>query len=310
MPPPPSFPTPDAFRTGCMTFDLPSARLETSFLRGHEDSRTLVVWFHAALDRPAMAIPVFVGASAAYSGLAHQIAVADPTHDRNENIRAGWYMGDMDFDAQSEISTFFRNLRKALNIERMIYVGASSGGFAALHFSLLDDGSCALALQPQVNAGAYFYFLKYVSLAWPGHSIEQVGAARCVDLNKRYQNGFRNTVIYLQSTADNEHFLGHMMPFFSAAAKAGGKAGGLISHVDYWGQLGHAPIPPNVVDLWLRSAITAPSLSAEDILQTCHTLRQQQQRITASPATERPAKALDPAQIALADRIRAFQLGQ
>lgn len=211
----------------------------------------------------------------AYAGWAHQITLRDATLELHPDLRLGWYIGGPHNDLQIELRRFFSSLRATLDLDRIIYIGSSGGGFASLYYSRYDDKSCAIAIEPETDARKYYYFSEFSKLAWPGIPSAGVARARALDLCARYNESFLNTVIYIQNAANQKHLKNHTLPFVMAANS--GSGANLICHSDYWGSADYGTIPATVTSLWLKAALTAPSLRSGDILQAFYKAREERQ---------------------------------
>jgi hypothetical protein len=261
------------FKEGRLDFDLSNCRLPVKFLRAKNSSSLLIVWFHGAVDRIRLKLPAFSGPEKGFSQVAHQVAVSDPTLSRHSDLSNAWYIGDEELNAQKELIAFFAELTLALGVSRTIFVGGSGGGFASLYFSLMQEGSCAIAVQPQTNIKYFSYSQKYLEHCWSAKTLLQIDSRVCTDLCKAYSLGFKNTIIYIQSVADERHFRSHLTPFQHAIRRR--SSGTAVFHVDFWGSFGHAPVPQSVVTPWIQAALVAQTLCAEDILLNYHAIRRE-----------------------------------
>ncbi len=261
-----------SFAAGKLDFALSEGTVATKFRRAPSQNAPLLIWFHGAVDRQRRTLPVFAGPVKTFAQSAHQLAVCDPTLQRHDVLRNGWYVGDDRLNVQAELTTFFARVAQVLGASRVIYVGSSGGGFASLYFSSRHAGSCAIVMQPQTNLSYFPYWRTYLKLCWPGKALADLQETVCTDVCTRYAKGFRNTVIYIQGIADQGHFRNHLSPFQFAIREHADSAA--IFHVDFWGETGHAVVPHPVVHSWIRSALVAPTLGMVDLLETRHRLRQ------------------------------------
>lgn len=261
-----------SFLAGRLDFALSEGTVATKFRRAPNPGAPLLIWFHGAVDRERRTLPVFSGPVKNFAQTAHQLAVCDPTLQRHETLRNGWYVGDERLNVQAELSEFFAQVARVLQTRRVIYFGGSGGGFASLYFSSRHADSCAIVVQPQTNLAYFPYSRTYLKLCWSGKTFPDLQDTVCTDVCRHYANGFRNAIVYIQGIADQAHFRNHLSPFqYAIREHADGAA---IFQVDFWGETGHAAVPQPVVHAWIETALVAPTLDMVDLLQTHHRVRQ------------------------------------
>lgn len=302
-----------SFQEGKLEFSLSEGTVTTRFQRARSPAAPLLVWLHGAVDRQRRSLPVFSGPVKDFAHAAHQLAVCDPTLQRHETLRNGWYVGDERLNVQAELCDFFARAAHVLDAKRVVYLGGSGGGFASLYFSSKHANSCAVVVQPQTNLKYFPYSRRYLKLCWPGKALSDLRGTVCTDLCRHYAKGFRNAVVYIQGIADDAHFRDHFGPFQYAIRECTDSAA--IFHVDYWGEAGHAAVPQPVVHSWIRAAILASTLSMVDLLETHYRVRQgattQRAQLRKGVGDDSgPAKPLPAADVLIADRLRDFQLAR
>ena len=290
---------------GRIDFLLPETILETRYVNATADTDSLIVWFNASINRAAKPIPAFTGMLSRFRKVAHQICIADPVLHRHPELRHSWYIGDQAVDLQTAVSSFLKSLAAKLGVSRTILVGGSAGGFAALFHALHLPDSCAVALQPQTNISRHVYFKTYLQTCWGEQAQAALEARAVTDLCDAYGRGGGANVVYLQGMGDHVHYWNHCLPFMEAVNRAAPEKA--IFHVDFWGQFGHASIPPEVVTRWLQATLTAKTLASRDILTAYHRLGQGHQPAPAPALVPVPVpvpKSHRPEDIAIANRIR------
>ncbi|WP_152345673.1 hypothetical protein [Brevibacterium sp. CFH 10365] len=258
---------------------LNGADIHFKFIRAPFDNAPLVIRFHGAVKRDLRSLPAFQGNLKSFNSSAHQISISDPTMMAREGFSCAWYAGHEELDVQGALVQFIGSLRTALAPKRVVYLGSSAGGFAALYCSYFDPGSVALVMVPQTNLQRHFApraVSLYLEKCWSGRSLEEVGEVACTDVTSLYEKGFDNTVVYVQSQGDFKHSALQLTPFMSACYNTGEpEQEKLIVQSDYWGKPGHGgAVPMEGYSTWLRAAISAPSTGLEDLLETSATFRQ------------------------------------
>lgn len=141
-------------RDGIHQIALSDGRYFDLLLRGVRGKyKDLPVFFNGAVVRENTKPPYFSGSNVAVAASVPVIAVADPTLNLSSELGIGWYTGGIgsEFDsALVNVLSFLRNETTA----RLVMVGGSAGGYAALRFGTLLNES-ALVWNPQID------FLKY-----------------------------------------------------------------------------------------------------------------------------------------------------
>lgn len=176
---------------------------------------TTIVFFHAAITKVVKRYPVFSGTSFSEDLKANRLFVSDPSLYIDLRLKLGWYAGNIKQpnlqDALTKIISRFVRPK-----DRLIFFGASGGGFASLYYSSEFPGSIAVPVNPQTIIGSYVPAIvgRYLDYAWDGLEIEQLPA--CTDVREIYRNPVGNSIIYVQNTGDTQHMDNHYTPFMDA----------------------------------------------------------------------------------------------
>lgn len=204
--------------------------------------------------------------------------ISDPSLLVN-NLRSSWYTGHDGFETQKILTKILQSIIQQGGFKRVVFFGASAGGFASLYFSSLFEGSIAVVLQPQTDIRSHLSYYsnnfelyeRYFRTLWPSAlPSEEWSQKACVNLCDWYSIKRNNSVIYIQSTGDYRHVKTQMVPFLSAVASTG--SWNVITSVGYWGELGHKRIPREHYYPWLQASFSSPSIDISDILTTHHNL--------------------------------------
>jgi hypothetical protein len=117
----------------------------------NRNSATTVVTFHAEiLDRTVSKLPVFDDQVAPPSGT-NVILISDPSLHCDPTMPTAWFAGRQGCPVQDSLLLILRDLNEALGNTRLIFTGATSGGFAALYFSYHFPLSLCVAWDPDVR---------------------------------------------------------------------------------------------------------------------------------------------------------------
>lgn len=276
------------------------------YRRGSND--IMIILFHGALNQHIRPYPYFPSFLPDLKNC-HQISIADSTLEINEAIKSGWYIGGADMPLQQQLPHLLNKLFDLAGTTKRIYIGGSSGGFAALYNSLLDPGSICIAVNPQTDLNLYNLrstgnYLKY---AWPKiNSISEVDHNIVCDLPKAYSKGYGNMIIYLQSIGDYLHYLNQLPRFFESAIKSKKL---FLLNTGYWGVPGHSnSIPSRFYYPWVKAVVDSPWFDSQAILDTHHMLTSKHAFEDHKAAASH--KAVDQQYLHLADRLRDFHFRQ
>lgn len=137
-------------------FKIDNGEIPYRFMRAKQPSRSLVVFFHGAVDKSKRTAPVFTPCFEEISLYAHQISISDPTILCKEEITLAWYAGHDSFHTQTHLPKFIEKVKEHLLIEKIIFVGTSGGGFAALFNSWHFEKSFVIVQNPQTKISSYY----------------------------------------------------------------------------------------------------------------------------------------------------------
>ena len=303
---------PEGLETGFYRLRFGSIVLPVQYRRG--TGNILLVIFHGAVDRSRNEIPKY---ERQLPGLdsCHQLSVADPTLALHPEMVASWYLGAAEMPLEAEFPRLIAHLSARLGLRKLIYMGGSSGGFAALNFSLRDPGSVCIAVNPQTDLSKYHSNAAERQLlrVWPdASSLAEIGSRVTLDLPTAYAKGFDNLVIYLQSIGDLRHYGTQMPAFCEAGLKRPDR---FILHCGYWGIPGHSgSIPGKAYSAWVKAVVTAPWLDRQAILDAHHVLTalpRQPDNGSTPPSLVRPGHAMaSPTDLRRSDLLREHILRQ
>lgn len=117
---------------GCLII-VDGSEIPCKIKPGHGND--LVVLFHPSLKPGRLGKPWF---QPFLPVAAPQISLADPTLRLMEGVPAGWYLGGEAESLPAKIIRIIQAVAGFLGCRRRVYVGGSSGGFAALLYAGLD----------------------------------------------------------------------------------------------------------------------------------------------------------------------------
>ncbi|QSZ49895.1 hypothetical protein AYX22_16755 [Arthrobacter sp. D5-1] len=213
-------------------------------------SRDLFVCLHGAMRPGPERYPKFQRVSSMKNRVDAFLSFADPTlqHSVNQEFGIGWYTGRSGWDPIFDIANVVRQAQLHVGAERVMFLGGSAGGFAALRISTLFPGSLAFVTDPQTNVGLYHqgHRDRLFSECWPGWGQRELLEA----FPERFDMGYLyttldpdNFVYYRQSTSDKWHSDTFARPFAEAVKSTAGSRVGRYEFVFEEGEVpGHGKI--------------------------------------------------------------------
>ncbi|PRB72736.1 hypothetical protein [Arthrobacter sp. MYb213] len=215
-------------------------------------SKNTIVIFHAAQSKTWKSYPVFSGMSMMEGLDANIIAVSDPSLALG--LELAWFAGNQHQRLQIQLPGVIRHILSSVRTaEKLIFFGASGGGFAALYYSYLFPESLALVANPQTKIGNYTKFAvdNYTEMAWDSLDLDNVNITS--DLTKLYRDGFPNKIAYLQNIRDGHHRDRHLAPWVRGLDTS---PNNLFLLLDDWGP-GHIAPPVDLFRRILRAVFAA-----------------------------------------------------
>lgn len=222
------------------------------------NASTIIFYFSPALTNSKATVPYFVGVDLLRGLNAHRVYLSDPALALHDDVTAGWFLGHHDLpNLQQQMHEIIKTIQTALGARHVVFVGGSSGGFAAMYFAANHEGSLAMVVNPQTNVLNYhqYHVARYARHAWGLRSFEQVAR----DLPKRVCTNLctpnfspqPHHVLYLQNANDEHHVINHLAPF--ARHPVGTRNVRVILGQD-WG-MGHIAAPKETQQPLLDQAI-------------------------------------------------------
>ncbi|MFC7402654.1 hypothetical protein [Citricoccus sp. GCM10030269] len=194
------------------------------------DADTLLVFFPSAVT-PEITWPFFQGADAAKTLGLSLLAISDPTIARSAKIRTGWTLGDDRYWLHHDMTRYIDAVSRG---RRLLFVGASAGGFPALYYGSMYPDSITVAINPRTHLFAPPTHLQID----PSRQFGDVPVSAIPDLVPVRAGSPGNTVVYLQNSGDHRYFAGHMIPYLHRA-EPGAR---IWTRMGHWGT-GHKTPP-------------------------------------------------------------------
>ena len=237
---------------------------------------TVIVCFGAAVSgREQKVAPFFSGTSIGKACGLPMVCVADPTLARANDIGLGWYAGNDEVPQLCrEIAARLDELSESCATRRLLLIGGSGGGFAALSvLGFLRREASAIVWNAQTSISRYHigYVHRYVRRAFPEISrkqrVDRLSASRitrdqladCMDEAgvlhdlTRAAPLMHHPALYLLNRTDAHHLEQHLEPLLAARGARwsspvqASDSTGLLACVGDWAE-GHAPPPAPFIE--------------------------------------------------------------
>lgn len=216
--------------------------------RGHD---VTTVFFHAAITSPTTRLPMFTGGGISAAIPTNRVFIADPTLYVGETTKLAWFAGNQH---QPDLQSVIVQILRALIPEeqRVVFFGASGGGYAALYYSTFFPGSTAIPVNPQTDIAAYLpaFITRWLTSAWGRDGEDDLSTVPAVtSVVPMYAEPVANRVWYVQNPGDSFHVEGHYGPFMAAL-----DPGNDVQPVLIDGGPGHVPPPKETLTELLAAA--------------------------------------------------------
>jgi len=183
------------------------------------DSDVLIVALHGALNREVYTLPRFEWMATLQSRPESLLFLSDTPLESHDDLKLAWYTGDSSDNLTERYGALIRTVAVQCGASRVVLLGFSGGGFAALAMAPLIAGSTALAFSPQVSIGSYYGVFAdvYAHALYPEHgsfaAVEAAFPSR-VSLTNLYADPHVSAnFVYVQNSGDAHHMNHHFSPF-------------------------------------------------------------------------------------------------
>lgn len=254
-------------RTTRSTSHMPEAPLSDSFiwsidfgvltgsaLIAPEPGETLVCYFHGATDRTRHATPRYERRrSFATIGEGPVMFFADPTLDLDSQNILTWFMGTDLINLHHLYAEMIDQAVRRFNSQRVVLVGNSGGGFAALQVASYLKGATVITVNGQTGLKQYQPRIAQPAI-WASfgdqQKIDHQGVLERSEVIERYRAiGFDVQVLMHQNSGDDHHLNEHFVPFRDTYRAESATPDHLSEIVEYLGDGHLAPKTDDYVKL-------------------------------------------------------------
>lgn len=221
-------------------------------------------------------LPVFVGFSMVPPGKTSRVSISDPSMYLHPTIGLAWYAGGNDLDLQSVLPRVVQKIVSACSPSKVLMIGGSGGGHAAMYYSRFVKDSLAVAWNPQDDFLNYEEngVIAYVSKAYDVHTVAEAKLKLSGTIDTEISSFYKRTeptnyIVYLQNVVDT-HVEKHCRPFMASIGHdiSYPLSNGQIDERTYlyfsdkWGG-DHEPPPKEFLNYMARALIEHPGTWAE-----------------------------------------------
>lgn len=197
------------------------------FYYKNNESDRLAVIFHGAVQAQKiarLALPIFAGLKIPLGMEVDRLLFSDATMATHRELRLGWFSGTESYDFAQRIDQILAKVTSIKIFNRVLLLGGSQGGFAALRASHRLDNSVALVWNPQTRVQDFFIkshlsgFLQYCfGVENYDQLSDEIKSQRNFDLPDMYgRNRANNFVFLMQNFEDIDHLEDHAKPLAAA----------------------------------------------------------------------------------------------
>ncbi|USY25119.1 hypothetical protein NIZ92_17720 [Alcaligenes sp. 1735tsa3] len=243
--------------------DLPLDLLVKNFNNTRKD--TVIIAFAGAVPNRQQKSPPFfefTGISQQLSSSVPFIAIADPSLYMDQTLNLAWYAGNKYLpDLQQQIARLLDLIAEFYGC-RLVLLGASGGGFAALNTLaiLSTDNASVFTWNPQIKIANYeaWAVKRYLSTCFEipsdemltHENLEKAIAKIGVSGEAQHKRG-KGKIVYFINDTDIPHIFRHMKKYFQAATmeKINDQnflSGNTLVHIGHFGN-GHAGPSKDIV---------------------------------------------------------------
>ena len=182
-----------------------------------EQNTPLLVVLHGAAPVDVK-LPFLSGQSVSKQLNCSKLSISDPSLYLSEELNLSWYAGNIHQPRLlSDIAEIIKKTAQSLDAPRIILLGGSGGGFAAINLAARLPHATAIAMNSQTDILRYHpsHVSKYVEEAWSGN--RQLFMSQGVhNLAAALRNSVtKPNVIYLQNENDDFHVKNHLEKFMN-----------------------------------------------------------------------------------------------
>lgn len=214
----------------------------------------LLVVLHGAAATDVR-LPFLSGQSVSRQLNCSKLSISDPSLYLSKNLNLSWYAGNVNQPTLlSDIAGIISKAAQILNAPKIVLLGGSGGGFAAINLAARLQHSTAIAMNPQTDILRYhpLHVATYIKQAWNGDKPQFIRQASHNVAEVLENSQTKPTVLYLQNKKDEFHVKNHLNKFKDELP---GFRFELL--MKPWND-GHTPPPKELISATLKKVIEEP----------------------------------------------------
>lgn len=238
----------------------------------NKQSDVLVVALHGATNRVKKSLPRFEWMRTLRETDYNSLYFSDPCLALDDKLQLAWYTGWKQLDLYPILANWITTTATAIGASKILLLGSSGGGLAALQISPYIPGSMALPFSCQTSISGYLvqgtrhtaqrdYLRAVMPHLTPAVPLEDLSDAvdwaeplgARLSAVKRYETEQPNYVYYVQNTRDYPHVEQHYLPFRKVIEASPNTD--RVRFVNYKGPENHNPPTADVFQDHLGKAI-------------------------------------------------------
>lgn len=206
------------------------------FLLKNSASDILIVSFHGAVNRDKGSLPRFEWFNSLKETEHSCLFLSDPSLAVNPELRLGWFIGNETLDLHKVLAELITAIKEKVGATKIILLGLSGGGFAALQISSLLSSSTALVFNPRTEIPVilddgsiwwtFYFYIKNVApeLTPPKARAEYLTVFHSSSIKRRlsarntYSRTTNNKVLYY-TNVDEPYHAEECVPFQTALSE-------------------------------------------------------------------------------------------
>lgn len=193
---------------------------------GEKFGNALFVSFHGATDRMTNSLPRFERLRSLRAlEMGSVMAVSDPSLDLDGGMILSWYVGNENINMHREIAEAIKKHALRQDVDRIILVGNSGGGTAAIQVGTYLKNALAIAFNPQVVVNDYVPRLRdraYWATCGVERAFDDCDVEQRFNVIKRLdKTRWSSSVHVVQNLGDKHHVDYHYNPLRKAAERFG-----------------------------------------------------------------------------------------
>ena len=222
-----------------------------SSLEDEGKKRGLIVFLSGAAKREDRTVPLFHRWKWQTSLTSYHTAfISDPTLHLDDNLILGWYTGNEESDYTEILANLVLSWCTSLDLElnQVLFVGSSGGGFAALQLATLLPGAMAFVENPQTVTTEYLDIEveEHLRICFPnGNPTKQKSNSRLSVTQRINQHQQMPRFVYSQNIFDDFHLNRHYQPFFEYFKQKSGDIAFQQKFLLYYSKRGHNGVRSN-----------------------------------------------------------------